>query len=391
MLLCLTSIVISASEIRWTDPDTGIIYMINQEDGYAIVNSSPTNITGEVVLLSSITYGTSSYQVKKISYNAFDRRTGLTGIAIPTSVTDIGSEAFSGCKNLTKLVIPSSVTTIDKYAFSGCKGLTNLIIPSSVKTIKEGAFRYCNGLTSIIVEDDNPNYDSRNNCNAIISKSGNVLIQGCNNTVIPPDIEYIGSYAFDACEHLTEFNASSVKGVGEYAFSLCKGLTNISMPNATSIGNGAFRGCSNLKSASIPLVTSIGGSAFSDCTNLIDIDIPSSTKTIGYSAFNGCSSITSFTIPASVTTIGEDAFLGCSGVTSFIVSDDNPYYDSRNNCNAVIRTPDNTLLFGCMNTIIPTSVTSINCDAFKGCTSLTSITIPNSIKEILYSTFLCCI
>jgi len=130
---------------------------------------------------------------------------------------------IQGCKN-TK--IPSSVTEIGRYAFDGCSGLTSIEIPSSVTSIGDGAFDGCSGLTSINVEDGNVVYDSRDNCNAIIEKETNTLIQGCKNTKIP----------------------SSVTSIGEAAFSDCSGLTRIEIPSSvTSIGNYAFRDCIGLK------------------------------------------------------------------------------------------------------------------------------------------------
>ena len=80
----------------------------------------------------------------------------------------------------------------------------------------------------------------------------------------------------------------------------------------------------------------------------------------------GCIGLTSVTIPNSVTSIGDDIFAGCDGLTSIKVEDGNPVYDSREDCNAIIETASNTLVFGCMNTIIPNSVTSIGECAFYG-------------------------
>ncbi len=65
-------------------------------------------------------------------------------------------------------------------------------------------------------------------------------------------------------------------------------------------------------------------------------------------------------------------------------------YDSRNNCNAIVESATNTLMFGCKNTIIPNSVTSIGNSAFQNCSGLTSITIPNSVTSIGNSAFQNC-
>ena len=134
-------------------------------------------------------------------------------------------------------------------------------------------------------------------------------------------------------------------------------------------------------------VVGIEDNAFWGCSNLMSMTIPDSVTWIGERAFKGCSGLTSITIPDSVASIGYWAFSGCSGLTSITVSKENKYYDSRDNCNAIIKTQSNTLVSGCKNTVIPNSVTSIGGCAFKGCSGLTSITIPDSVTIIGYSAF----
>ena len=128
-------------------------------------------------------------------------------------------------------------------------------------------------------------------------------------------------------------------------------------------------------------VKSIGEAAFWDCTGLTSITIPNSVTSIGYKAFFDCTGLTSVTIPNSVTSIGDAAFGRCSGLTSIKVAAGNTKYDSRDNCNAIIKTASNTLVAGCKTTTIGNSVTSIGEDAFSGCDGLTSITIPNSVTS----------
>jgi len=155
----------------------------------------------------------------------------------------------------------------------------------------------------------------------------------------------------------TEFAVTSIRG---YAFYNCSSLTSIEIPNS---------------------VTSIGDAAFEGCSSLTSIEIPNSVTSIGDYAFHSCSSLTSIEIPNSVTSIGYYAFNVCSSLTSIVVAEGNTVYDSRENCNAIIETSSNTLIAGCQNTVIPNSVTSIY-GAFEGCSSLTSIEIPNSVTSI---------
>jgi len=280
------------------------------------------------------------------SYAFYDCR-GLTSVTIGNSVTSIGNYAFDGCSGLTSITIPNSVTNIGDYAFDGCSGLTSITIPNSVTSIGYGAFSGCRSLTSISVDNGNEEYDSRDNCDAIIETASNTLIAGCKNTTIP----------------------NSVTSIGYRAFYGRKGLTSVTIPNSvTSIGSQVFWGCSGLTSVTIPnSVTSIGDWAFADCSGL-----------------------TSVTIPNSVTSIGTYAFKGCSGLTSISVENGNEKYDSRNNCDAIIETASNTLIAGCKNTTIPNSVTSIGEGAFNDCRSLTSVTIGNSVTSIGSSAFYNC-
>ena len=128
--------------------------------------------------------------------------------------------------------------------------------------------------------------------------------------------------------------------------------------------------------------TEIKEEAFEYCKELTSVEFPLWIKKIGNSAFNGCENLTSITIPPSVTEIGYGAFAWCSSLTSISVSKNNKVYDSREDCNAIIHTGSNTLISGCMNTIIPPSVTEIEESAFFGCSSLARISIPESVTEI---------
>ncbi|WP_197018786.1 leucine-rich repeat protein, partial [Prevotella sp. P6B4] len=218
---------------------------------------------------------------------------------------------------------------------------------------------------------------------------------------IPASIEYnsinytvtsIYKNAFKLSDVTTVIIANGVTSIGENAFEYCYKLASVTIPSSvTSIGDYAFEDCRALTSVIIPNgVTSIGEGAFWGCSGLISFTIPNSVTSIGNSAFGGCSGLTSITIPNSVASIGNNILFKCSNLTSIEVESGNAYYDSRDNCNAIIKTAANELIEGCKNTIIPNSVTSIGNMAFWGCSGLSSITIPNSVSSIGVSTFEYC-
>ena len=163
--------------------------------------------------------------------------------------------------------------------------------------------------------------------------------------------------------------SEGIENLGKYALSFCGKLTNVVIPNSVKeILDGAFRGCDGLET----------------------VTIGESVASIGPSAFSGCRELLSVTIPSAVKVIETKAFFNCGKLTSFSVDKENKTYDSRGNCNAIIETATNTLIYGCKNTVIPNTVTKIGEEAFAYSVALTSIEIPNSVTDIKSGAFSGC-
>ncbi len=107
---------------------------------------------------------------------------------------------------------------------------------------------------------------------------------------------------------------------------------------------------------------------------------------------NASSVVESITIPKTIDIINKNVLAGCQNLKTVVIDSENPYYDSRENCNAIITTSQNpyftlnTLIAGCKTTIIPNSVTEIGDNAFYN-SSLESITIPTGVAKIGRSAF----
>ena len=185
---------------------------------------------------------------------------GRSHVVIPDFVTEIGENAFEDCEELTSVVIPNSVEKIEYGAFINCAQLKSVIIPDSVTEIGAYAFHCCFELTSITVDKNNPRYDSRGDCNAIIETATNTLIKGCSSTIIPDTVTTIGQSAFKNCAGLTSVVIpNSVTKIEDYAFCCCQDLISITIPDSvTQIGKAAFCGCPKISEESKKRLEELG-------------------------------------------------------------------------------------------------------------------------------------
>ncbi len=216
-----------------------------------------------------------------------------------------------------------------------------------------------------------------------------------DSDIIIPDIyngkpvTSIGNGAFVACSNLTSITIpDSVTTIGITTFAECSNLTSVTFGKSSQLRNideDAFRGCSSLTSINIPnSVTSISIGMFYGCSSLTSVNIPNSVTSIGNYAFYDCRGLTSVNIPNSVTSIGEYAFDDCSGLTSITVDEGNTVYASQGG--VLYNKAKTNIVFVPKaisgNVIIPNSIATIDSSAFYECSSLTMITIPNSVTSI---------
>lgn len=217
----------------------------------------------------------------------------LVSVTMPSGITKIEPFALYGCKILPAVTIPNGVISIGNNAFYGCRKLQSLYIPKSVVEIGTALCGYCHELASVVVDSENPVFDSRNNCNAVIETATNTLLAGCNVTKIPTNIDTIAEYAFSWCITIPSADINNnIKKIRKQAFEHCLSITSVTIPESLhEITYGTFYGCTGLKTVTIGSnVSSIEDYAFFDC-HLSDVYCLSETPPdVSDSAFHDATS-----------------------------------------------------------------------------------------------------
>lgn len=296
----------------------------------------------------------------------------LQTITLPSTLKEIEMLAFWRCSNLQNITLPEGLETLGMGAFTGCESITEVAIPESVTSVGDNEFRNCASLAKFKGK--------------YASEDGRCLIiDGVLNSFAPADLT---TYAIP----------EGVVRVGEDSFNGCANLTSVTIPEGVEeLGNWVFWQCTALASIEIPAsVTQIGQQCFGGCTLLSEIYCNPTTPPAlelfdgSWRAFEEIAEDAKIYVPAESVEAYKAAD-GWSDYADMIFADPRViYYTSTD---GEIVEPNNTGVFGAnivSNTyengqgviIFDGPVIEIGEEAFEGCSTLTSITIPNRVASI---------
>ena len=352
----------------------------------------------------------------------YDSRNDITAIVFDApNLEHIGNYAFFGFQNpaFTEVTIPNSVESIGSYAFRNCNTLTAIHLGSAVRTVANNSFSNCTALTEPICNGYMfvkmpTSYSGAYTIQAGTVEIKNNAFSGCTgltSVTVPNSVTTMGSGVFQNCTSLASVTfLSPVTSISASTFDGCTSLTSFTVPNTvTSIGGSAFDGCTSLATVTLGTsVATIGNNAFRNCpltsplmtsTRFFQMFpanysgeyiIPDGIVEIAAAAFNGCAGVTSVIISNTVTTIGDRAFQNCTSLATVTLGDAVATIgtDAFKNCPLTSPLMTSTRFFQMFPTnysgayTIPNGIESINSNAFKGCTGLTSAIIPNSVTNL---------
>lgn len=371
IICCLISFSLANAQISVVDGLRFYAYSLSQASFAGIEDTALYSSSTSLVIPNIVKIDGSTRTVDKIKENALSGFDNFEEITLPNSVSSIGYKAFENCSKLKRISIPNELYSLDSEAFMGCSGLEKIDLSNtSVMQIPDRCFYGCSSLDSLFIHK-------------------NIM------SIYDSAFAYCGIRYLEIESSRTYLN----KGV----FAECKKLETIILPEQMSdLGTGTFSGCSALEKFHLPEnLSTINEELFKNCTSLDSLVLHSNIKTIYSDAFDGCENLktifnkTSLALTKGATEYGKVAYYANKIISADFEIDGIGYKLITVNkikkaevCSNIsdytgdIEIPS-TVTFE--NTIY--DVYSIGCEAFSNTTNLSSIKLPNTVKEIKQNAF----
>ena len=300
-LLVIWLMLLSMMAYAYDFEKDGIYYNITSLQNLTVdVTSGDNPYSGNITIPESVIYADKVFKVTGIAERGF-ANSGITGINLPNTITDLKIEAFAGCYNLVSLSIPGSVTSFQRGVLLGCYNLSDVRIEDSDNSLHMSMVTiYSNG------------YSSFRDCNLKSVYVGRSLTSGHNGD----------QGIFSNHKELTKVEfGEKIEAIAGGMFYLCTGIEKIVFSkNIKSIGWSAFYGCTSLCDVYLNEgLEIIGGEAFRGCKQLKSIVLPSTLNSIETNVFYDATSINSIVCKATVPpTIYESTFAGITYLNAIL-------------------------------------------------------------------------
>ncbi|MBR0302952.1 MAG: leucine-rich repeat protein, partial [Clostridia bacterium] len=366
-------------------------YLGNAENPYLILwKLGPSNVT--------------EFEMKEgtriINSEVFSDRTKLTKVTLREGLTQIGSGAFSSCQKLTEIYLPGSLRYFGGNAFNGCTGLTSVNIPAGITEIGDHTFSGCSSLRLIKIPASVTSVGDKAflNCDSVtdVYYGGSAAEWASLGVTGLPDDVTVHANSMCGSDLKWEFDAASgtltVDGRGtmfDFPSDVnapwydIRGLVTSVMiaDGVTSVGAGAFRGFTSLESVTLGnTVSLIGESAFADAAALSRVNYCGTADEWATVAI-GSDNAPLTDIPTRFVYIGAcgDSLTWLYDITegSLTISGLGRMYDYNWNT-----TPWDSFKASIRSVVLEEGVLSIGDNAFSGCTSMTDISVANTVETI---------
>jgi len=304
-------------------------------------------------------------------------------LEIPSSVIDastgtsylvhtIGASAFSNCHDLVSIILPDSIISIEHNGFTQCSKLSTIIFSKKLEKIGFYAFYGCNSLVDIKIESKLTALDT------VFSECRSLVTVDLQQT----SLESLSSNCFNNCYSLKNVILSPLTTtISSYAFQNCIMLTTINLENVIRIREYAFSNCRNLVISKFSKdLAVIEKRAFEECHSLHESDFSSSQLgIIGEYGFLNCISLKKVLLP-SFTEISDGIFKGCKSLTQISLS-------------TIITTIPREMFFEChslTSVIIPISVKIIGDNSFYQARALKTLSFSSNLESVSPTAFVGC-